>query len=999
MQQFTTEFYEENISVVLIDTTDFYSNALQERFEQRQLSVSVFEADCDVLLKKEAYLEQAYKIVICLSPTLYRAYTPQLLEQLAPFQEKIVLLIPLVSACKLLVPGEVPFLKEVIESQNELVALCNELLPNAIFVFGQDTLSYPGMGNLFDLLAQQIQQYTVFSPTVTLSPHTFATYCDHAVEQILHPHRVSCVVRGKTRSSKKLLQLLVENYEHFFFCDVAVQYVEAEEQETIPFTTKEIIAIEDEQTIVGWYAKQLASPEQPQQFQLETLSYLCKSQDRRNKAPESTVVGTTSSTESEEELLPAMPQDLGLTTADVPHTLNLEKPEESVITPGEIFISMSEKKEKAPLFNISSEVQRIFATTREEKKVERATTLVKTQSRIQKKTKKRTILFYGGLAFTGMGLGVLLLMAVFMTSFFFLKKSLVTVLDVIQSDQQVTTSQWNNLKRFRNIVAAQASSYEFFMSLPQLEEAKYAISASTQLPVVTEQLQTRDKELKKLILTILGNDSGDIGQIAENVGRESLSAHESIASIENDLGQISFRQNSQIESAVSEFQKEVTQLEKQSNTLQQLQPILLSLFGVNQKRTYALLLQNNQELRPTGGFIEAVAMLTFERGVLIDHQIYTSYEVHKKLPGEVTAPAELTKATGEKAYFFHDSNWNPDFPKTAEQVSWFIEKAFNTKIDGVATIDLYGLQKILEATGPVDVPEFNEVLTHKNLLERMEFHSEVVLVESSKNQDYRKLIFSKILENVLSIKEGKIPALLTALDSSLNAQDALLSFKESDEQQAMQGLGWTGAQVFPRCPSEFNNKQCFVDSFMQVEANVGVNKANYYLQRTIDHTITLSPTLASHTRAITLKNTAQLDAWPKGSYKNYMRFYLPSQAQQVSIASGGIPVPESQITKTQYNGQLVLGVLFEVPIKTTKQVVITYNTPLSSTETGNFSYIFFNREQPGNGETPFLLRILPDSQLHPELITPHAEVASDGIVFTKNNDATGIYGVQFSQAN
>jgi hypothetical protein len=114
---------------------------------------------------------------------------------------------------------------------------------------------------------------------------------------------------------------------------------------------------------------------------------------------------------------------------------------------------------------------------------------------------------------------------------------------------------------------------------------------------------------------------------------------------------------------------------------------------------------------------------------------------------------------------------------------------------------------------------------------------------------------------------------------------------------------------------------------------------------------------------------------------------------------GGAPLADAQITKTQENGQTVLGFMVEVPIQSKKQVVLEYSIPLTTTSEADFSYLFFNNKQPGTGETPFLLRILPAPSLRPQLIAPQASVAADGIVFTKPSDETSIYGIQFSQAN
>lgn len=999
--RFTTEFIENAISVCVIDTTGYFLPYLQEFLVDKELEVIVISPEEVVTQEAQAQLELAYKIMVCTSPFSYSNQTEIVLENLHLFQAKTTIIMPVISGCELQVWGEIPYLEQFIQSQQNLITYCNDVLPQASFIFGQDVLLNPGQGSLLDLFCQHIQTGFVFAPSVSVSVHTLPAFCQKAVEEVLQPFRVSSAIAGRTKSASKLVQRVAQIYENYYFSDIAVQPVEAQDTQTFPFSVKIATIIENEDALVSWYTRQLPSPEMPTFFSVEKLNFFGFSADELQ--PQFTELAEPSYVYQEEttqvtvetEFVPQEEQE----PAKAPETV-ISQPVESMPTQEKSASSSTPEQSKPSVtdFNVSSEIQRIFAHTRQEKKIERAQILVKAQSRIQKKSKKRTTLFYGGLAFTGLGLGVLLLMAVFLTSFHFLKKSLVTVMAKAAASEEVTEADWQRLGRSTKLVAAQASSYKTVVSLPQIEEAEHAVAASNQLQALSQSIANKNESLSKLVLTILGSETGNIDQLAENVGKESLTTYEKLASIEEEMSQVSFSENGLLEEASTRFQEQLDKLQKESILQQQLKEIISPLFGNSGRRTYAVIFQNNQELRPTGGFIEAVALLTFENGTLINHDLYSSYELHKKLPGDVAAPAEITRATGEKVFFFHDSNWDPDFPKSAERIQWFIEKSLNTSVGGVVAVDLYGLQNILEATGPLDLPEYNEVITHKNLFERMEFHSEVVLVESAKNQDYRKLLFSRVIERVLSLKEDKVALFLKSLEKSFIDRSAMIALKDTDEKTIFQGLGWVGAQVVPRCPSELTSSGCLVDPFMQVEANVGANKANYYLKRTIDHSISISPTEAKHTRVISFENIAQLDAWPKGAYKNYMRFYLPSAAVSPTIKIDGIAVPNSEITKIQENGQQVLGFLLEVPIKSTKQVTMQYTVPFSFPQGSDFSYVFFNQEQPGNGDTPTLIRIVPSAALSPKIIAPQASLAADGIVFTREDDETGIYGAQFVQA-
>lgn len=90
----------------------------------------------------------------------------------------------------------------------------------------------------------------------------------------------------------------------------------------------------------------------------------------------------------------------------------------------------------------------------------------------------------------------------------------------------------------------------------------------------------------------------------------------------------------------------------------------------------------------------------------------------------------------------------------------------------------------------------------------------------------------------------------------------------------LHSLGWTGSLVEPQCPTRLSVVDCRVDVMAQVEANIGVNKANYYLDREINHKVIIDREKATHSRNITFTNNAKSNSWPKGTYKSYQRFYI-----------------------------------------------------------------------------------------------------------------------------
>ena len=377
---------------------------------------------------------------------------------------------------------------------------------------------------------------------------------------------------------------------------------------------------------------------------------------------------------------------------------------------------------------------------------------------------------------------------------------------------------------------------------------------------------------------------------------------------------------------------------------------------------------------------------------MVSHDVFSVYELDEKLSGDIIPPSDIKNFLGEDKWYLRDSNWNPDFPVTSKQIGWFINKSLGTNIDGVIAINLFTTKDILEATGPVDLPEYNEIITYKNILERMEFHSEVILVDSPNSTDYSVAVFEKIIDKIIKIDREKVPALLSSLEKSIGDNQLAISVEEESDQLVLHSLGWTGGLVKPNCPTQLSLVDCKVDSFSQVEANIGINKANYYLDRSISHKVTVDRKKAVHEREISFTNNAKSNSWPKGAYKSYQRFYIDKEAVIEKISINGSALIEEQISQKEVSGFKEVGIRVDVPIQKQVVVRIEYSTPHDFQN--GFSYVFFNRKQAGTSGDPLVVTLEYANDIEPVLISPTALVHERIIEFEADLN-NSLFSVEF----
>ena len=640
-------------------------------------------------------------------------------------------------------------------------------------------------------------------------------------------------------------------------------------------------------------------------------------------------------------------------------------------------------------------INTLFSRYRQHQKEDHLDQMTKKTRLGFRKLKHHKFLFLGGVGVSVMALGALILMTVFFTNVSRIQSLFLTYLSSRSLPITAQEKKMAELKQSSDLIANQLGFINPLFPSRIFSQAQQIVEASQLLEAFTKQELQFQQTMALSYREIMDQAEGDSFLALKKSTQDAEQFFKTISLLQGELKNYSTdKLRLEEKQLIEEYQQYLATQEKFLSQHQQLSALFPTLLGQGQKQIYAIVLQNNQELRPTGGFIQAVALLTFNEGKLINIQVEDVYDLDQRLKGVMEPPEGVRQFLGEERWFLRDSNWSPDFPQVAEKIRWFIDKSLGINVDGVVGINNKVFEEILAVIEQLDVNEHNEVLTKRNLGERMEFHSEVQLINTATNRDYAELILLELINKLKTLPEEKVIPLLSSLVKMANYKELLITVFEPSLQSSFESLGWSGSLIQPNCPAVFGETSCVVDMVAQVEANVGVNKANYYLDRQIDHNITLLPDRAVHKRVVSFKNKAQANAWPKGPYKAYSRFYLPLNAELKSIKINDLELADEQIIKSVELERQVVGVLTETAVKAETRLQLEYSLPYQ--EQTPFTYVFFDQKQPGARETSprVFLQYAPD--LSPTLIAPQAEVQGDVIIFNPSKDIGHMFvGVTF----
>ncbi len=536
-------------------------------------------------------------------------------------------------------------------------------------------------------------------------------------------------------------------------------------------------------------------------------------------------------------------------------------------------------------------------------------------------------------------------------------------------------------------IASLESYTELNVLLDAYTLATQALDSTTRLSGYTEHLSQY----------VFGSSDADAAQLISLARLESEQLYQELSLLDGALPQNAPNIiPSDYHEQYSEAKDKLAKLKRSVITAKALLATTPDIIGLEGRRKYAVLFQNNMELRATGGFIGSLAILSFENGKLYDMPIYDVYDADGQLKGHVEPPVPIKNILGEANWYLRDSNFDPDFPTSARRAEWFIKKSLNLDLDGTIAINVNTLTALLSAVGPIEIPDYNETITADNLYERAQFHAEVNFFPgSTQKKEFLSSVANALFLTLPAMSPGQGLTLMSALSDSVQEKDTLFSLTNQSTDHVFELLGWNGKLVDLPCPTTQN---CQKDYLMVVDSNFGVNKANYFLKRSIVETITFDKNLSVHHKLnIDYQNTATSSTWPAGAYKNYQRLYLPMGTNIARVKIGDKELNTSDYTVSAEHDRTVLAYVMTVGVSSNVVVEVEYTTP-QLPQDSEIIYTWHWQKQPGTSSKDMVAVFLNyPLYLKPSVISPEAELSTQQLKFNMLNDTDHRVTVKFNR--
>ena len=255
--------------------------------------------------------------------------------------------------------------------------------------------------------------------------------------------------------------------------------------------------------------------------------------------------------------------------------------------------------------------------------------------------------------------------------------------------------------------------------------------------------------------------------------------------------------------------------------------------GSDGPRTYLLLAQNEDELRPTGGFITSVGNLVLYRGRVIDLEFEEVGEQEDWTKPYPSAPWQLQEYMNSRVLLLRDSNWYADFPTAAAWAEYLYAYTHDHSFDGVIAFDQHFLVMLLTELGPLDVEGAPYPLTDGNVIEYMRNAKIPPEGEPVPEDWYRKEFIGSIADALFNeLTDGDSHdwnALAGILSQALAERHLLLQFDDPLVQGLISKRGWDNAV---RTNGE--------DFILVTDTNIGFNKTNAVVDVKLSYDVDLT---------------------------------------------------------------------------------------------------------------------------------------------------------------
>lgn len=308
----------------------------------------------------------------------------------------------------------------------------------------------------------------------------------------------------------------------------------------------------------------------------------------------------------------------------------------------------------------------------------------------------------------------------------------------------------------------------------------------------------------------------------------------------------------QLQEPLSDAREKLDEVNRIATDVAQIGPQLPAMLGSEKAQNYLVVVQNNSEIRSTGGSPDSYAVVTIDNGQIS----LGGFGVASESTGKEAIPltdeesnvtVSIMETDADKA--LSDVNAVPSFPRAAQLMAGCLEKESGQQVDGVIAVDPVFLQSLLGLTGGVTTSDGTKVdgTNAAQILLNQTYY----LADNEQDPFYAQvagLALNTILSNMGNVSLSGIES---AIAQGMHEGRFLVYMDDADAESAIAEIGAAG---------EVNQDATHPVTGFYVSDKTGA-KLDWYLdmRSTVSEPTINADSSKSYTVTVTLGNTTTLD--------------------------------------------------------------------------------------------------------------------------------------------
>jgi len=297
----------------------------------------------------------------------------------------------------------------------------------------------------------------------------------------------------------------------------------------------------------------------------------------------------------------------------------------------------------------------------------------------------------------------------------------------------------------------------------------------------------------------------------------------------------------------------------------------------------------------------------------------------------------------------------------------------------------------LKSVSSLYIPDFKESITSDNFYIKAQLYAEEDFFPGS--QQKKSFLSSVAYQILFGLKDASLPSLFTEFERSLDQKQLVMYSKDINLQTLFEKNYWSGRILQPSCTIS-NALHCIPDYLFPLDANLGVNKANFYTSNPIKLDVRIDKSgNITNSYTVIYTNDSHKGVFPGGTYKNYFQLLIPPNSFIESIKIDGVALDEYDESNFEYK---TIGFLISIEPQKSKSVQITYKLP-TTIISGNGTYQLILQKQIGSQNADFQFTFFYPKNM---TITRHnlSSLAKDSeIIYNTSVSSDKIFLIEFEK--